>query len=130
MVTLLFSIFVLHPRLEDADLPPTSLATLIWTRAPWLDNPVPEIFAERIAGLDGAVPVPTATANCEKVLLVGDGRQVRWPAWCRPVLAPSACAAQGAHCYSNNFDIVLAPRFSRFDPIEPKTWRTVSDEWR
>ena len=129
LLTLLFSAQVMHPRNPDVGTP-TTLAHLLWTRAPGLDNPVPEIFAERIAGVDGPVPVPTATAHCEKVLLVGDGRQVRWPAWCRPLLAPNACAARGAYCYSNNGQVVTAPRFSRFDASEPEEWRTLSAEWR
>jgi hypothetical protein len=53
----------------DQYLRPTRLAAAIWRLRPALDNPVAEVFAERVAGHERAMP-PIATAGCEKVLLM------------------------------------------------------------
>lgn len=108
LCTLIFSAQVLHPRNEEGG-PTTPLAMLIWTHAPWLDNPVPESFSERVAGGDGWAPVPSATPNCEKALLVGDGQNVRWPMQCTPVPVPGECALLDAYCYWNDGAIARAP---------------------
>jgi hypothetical protein len=110
--TLVFSTIVLHPAIPDAGIRPTPslLAGLVWTHWPALDNPVPEVFAERISGIDGTPPGPLATAHCEKALLIGDGQEVKWPRGCTAAAVPSACAVAGALCYWNSGSVAVAPR--------------------
>ena len=65
------------------------------------DNPLPEIFAERLRGLDENW-LPIATPGCEKVLLPGrGGRDSVWPMPCAPVTPPARCQQPGATCYAN-----------------------------
>lgn len=91
-LTVVFAAVALHPRVADAgiDPRPTPLAALVWTRAPALDNPLPEVFVERVTHADGAPPSPVA--------LPGGGK------------ALTACAAPGGFCYDNGGRIVPAPR--------------------
>ena len=91
-LTVLFAAFALHPRLVDAAITPapTPLANVVWTRMPALDNPLPEVFVERIVHVDGAAPMPVAMPGGEKALI--------------------ACGAPGALCYKNGDRIVPAPR--------------------
>jgi hypothetical protein len=114
LFTLVFSAVVMHPRVPDGSVRPTALAAVVWTRAPRLDNPIPEVFAERLSHIDGRSFLPIATDGCEKVLLVGDGRSVWWPEWCNPVAVPDICAERGPRCYWNSGAIALAPRQAPF----------------
>jgi hypothetical protein len=128
VLTLIFSAILLHPHHQDVGIGPhpTTLARLLWKYAPGLDNPLPEVFAERTTHIDGAAPVPVATAGCEKVLLAGDGQVVWWPRPCEPRNAPTICAHQGMYCYANGAEIVLAPRQAGFfAALAPARW-TVS----
>jgi hypothetical protein len=88
-----------QPARPEAYRRPTRLAAALWEYAPWLDNPIPEIFVERVTGYDitSGPLVPAATANCSKALLVGG----RWPPHCQGAAVPATCAAPGAYCYAN-----------------------------
>ncbi len=90
-LTVLFAALALHPRLADAGITPapTPLAAFVWTRAPALDNPLPEVFVERIVHVDGAAPMPVVMSGGQKALI--------------------ACDAPGALCYRNGDRIVPAP---------------------
>jgi hypothetical protein len=96
--TVIFAAFALHPRVADAGITPTPtpLAAFVWTHVPSLDNPLPEVFVERVVHADGAAPLPVALPGGAKALI--------------------ACERPGALCYVNGDRIVAAPRqpgFSR-----------------
>jgi hypothetical protein len=94
-------IWMFNPARAEAADRPTRLASYLWTRHPAFDNPLPEIFAERMRGLDENW-LPVATAGCEKVLLPGrGGRDSVWPMPCVPVTPPARCQVAGATCYAN-----------------------------
>jgi len=72
LASAVLGVWTFHPaRSETADRP-TRLASFLWTRHPSLDNPLPEVFAERLRGLDENW-LPVATPGCEKILLPGRG---------------------------------------------------------
>jgi hypothetical protein len=76
---------------------PTALARFVWDHEPALDNPLAEVFEERLLHADG-VRGPAATPSCSKALLVGG----MWPATCRTrPQPPPACLRPGALCYAN-----------------------------
>ncbi len=89
------------PAIPEQYLRPTSLAAIIWDRWPTLDNPVAEVFAERVAQVEPAPAPPLSTRTCSKVLLVGNGSDARWPARCDTAEVPSFCRGVGALCYAN-----------------------------
>jgi hypothetical protein len=94
-------VWAFHPARAEAADQPTRLASFLWTRYPSIDNPLPEIFAERLRGLDENW-LPVATPGCEKVLLPGrGGRDSVWPMPCAPVSVPARCQVAGATCYAN-----------------------------
>jgi hypothetical protein len=98
-----------HPRLPEGHLRPTRLASFQWTRFPAWQNPVPEIFAERLRGRD-AVNELAATAGCEKVLIQAG----TWPHPCPAQPMPPACAQPDVWCYGNRtrdgYEYVQVPR--------------------
>jgi hypothetical protein len=98
--TLLFAVVVLHPDTPDAGIAPrpTALASVVWTYVPGLDNPLPEVFVERVQHADGVAPAPTAFGS--KALIVGRGEDL-WPDGCCAYNVPPACRPPGALCYSN-----------------------------
>jgi hypothetical protein len=118
-ISVVFAALTLHPRFGDAATgpTPTRLAALIWTRAPVLDNPLPEVFAERVGHIDGPASVPVATDACEKALVVGTGADVSWPPQCAPRPAPPRCVEVRALCYVNGADFTLAPKQPGFTPV-------------
>lgn len=94
-------VWAFNPARAEAADRPTRLASYLWTRHPSFDNPLPEIFAERLRGLDENW-LPVATADCEKVLLPGrGGRDSVWPMPCAPATPPARCQVAGAICYAN-----------------------------
>jgi hypothetical protein len=94
-------VWAFHPARAEAVDRPTRLASFLWTGHPSIDNPLPEIFAERLRGLDENW-LPVATPGCEKVLLPGrGGRDSVWPMPCVPVTPPAPCQEPGATCYAN-----------------------------
>ncbi len=97
--SLVWCLFVFHPKLPDNPVTPTRLATFLWTHYPSLNNPLPEVFVERISHTDGQPFFPIATVTCSKVLLV----EGRWPTTCLPDGAvPSHCMNPEALCYANH----------------------------
>ncbi len=111
-MTVLFSAVTLHPRFGDAGAQPSpsGLAAIVWEKAPFLDNPLPEVFAERVEHLDGFAPVPVATARCEKALIVGTGTDVLWPPQCEPRRPPGECVQRETLCYANGTIFTPAPK--------------------
>jgi hypothetical protein len=94
-------VWAFHPARAETPGRPTRLASFLWTRYPSLDNPLPEVFDERLRGLDENW-LPVATPGCEKVLLPGRaGRDSVWPMPCAPSAIPARCQASGALCYAN-----------------------------
>jgi len=73
-VSVVCSAYVFRPAWSDRQgQSPNWLAQTVWTTWPAAENPVPEVFAERVSGRDGRAVVPVSTAGCEKVLIRGDG---------------------------------------------------------
>jgi len=85
-----------QPRLPERCGTPSRIASIIWARWPSIDNPLAEVFVERLSFAEPGL-APIATPGCTKVLLI-DGK---WPVPCRPVPAPPWCATAGALCYAN-----------------------------
>jgi hypothetical protein len=100
------------PRLPDNYLTPTRFANAVWRRWPALDNPLAEIFAERVSGREPGRP-PVGTRECEKVLLLADSDGVRWPEHCLEAPVPPLCRRPGVLCYANKtttgYGFVRAP---------------------
>ena len=61
------------PERPENYLQPTRLAAMMWQRWPAADNPLVEIFSERVSGSQPAPEPPLATPGCEKVLIIGRG---------------------------------------------------------
>jgi hypothetical protein len=100
-VSALISVFAFHPSVPQNSREPTWLATLLWTRFPAVNNPLPEVFIETELHVDEP-RVPVATAGCEKVLVAGrDGDDGVWPIPCYPEPLPEECRVTGAMCYAN-----------------------------
>ncbi len=111
------SAYAFEPRWPDRSRAPAPnlVATWLWAHVPSIDNPLPEVFAERMFQHDGAVVLPVATTACEKVLVAGEPGQVRWPVPCGPLDLPAECRADGALCYVNDQKAVIrAPRQPQF----------------
>ncbi len=86
-----------HPSRPEGHLQPTPLAEWLWTRHPMWNDPRPEVFAERVSHAEPAV-VPTATPDCEKVLLY----EGLWPVHCLPQdTPPDECLDAQRFCYAN-----------------------------
>ena len=116
---------------EGRTLRATPLAVEVWDRWPALDNPVPEVFAERTSGRDGTGSVPTTDAQCRKVLTVGAGTEALFPFPCEPMAAPAECYALGALCYVNAGVFAVAPPQRGFagQVVHERAW-TVSTRAR
>lgn len=103
------SIATYRPSLEEHFVTPTRLARWLWTQHPAIDNPLPEIFAERLLHRENAPPPGAATDNCAKVLTwYGEA-----PPAC-PVGPVAPECAEGS-CYANRrgdgtYRFVVAPR--------------------
>jgi hypothetical protein len=91
------------PSRPENYLQPTRLAAMIWQRWPAVDNPLVEVFSERISGSQPAPEPPLATPGCEKVLIIGrgSGSPTGWPGRCEPHTAPPFCREVGVLCYAN-----------------------------
>jgi hypothetical protein len=112
IASLVWCLFLFHSKLPENYLTPTRLATFLWTNYPSFNNPLPEVFFERVSQIHKP-PSSIATATCSKVLLV----EGRWPATCPPEGAvPADCMALGAFCYANHtvhgFEFVNASSYS------------------
>jgi hypothetical protein len=91
------------PSRPENYLQPTRLAAMLWQRWPAADNPLVEIFSERISASQPAPEPPLATPGCEKVLIIGrgSGSPTAWPGRCEPQPAPPFCREVGVLCYAN-----------------------------
>ena len=98
--SVLWCVWAFAPALPEQHLRPSTLASAIWRFWPSIDNPLAEVFTERLAGQEGARP-PVATPGCEKVLLIGNGTDAPWPARCTPEPAPDFCRRPDALCFAN-----------------------------
>lgn len=128
VVSVLLAVSLFRPAWADrAGSAPNRLAAALWTEWPAVDNPLPEIFAERMTGIDGSPAVPIATGGCEKILTRGDGNDAWFPVPCQPRPAPPACVAAGQLCYVNDGRYARAPRQATFtfeaSPHHAWTWR-------
>ena len=118
-----WSLVTFHPRRAEQYLAPTALAELIWMRAPGLDNPEPEIFAERASRAEPGF-LPMGTADCSKILTIG----TRWPATCLPAWPmDSVCQLADALCDANRRGdgyafVRLGMRRGREFAAFPETW--------
>ena len=102
-----------HPSVAEAAYRPSYATRWVWTNAPALVRPLPEVFSETVRGDDGGVRVPVAWAGCEKVLMQGGSNaRAMWPAPCYPALVPEVCRRAGTFCYANR-----TPRGYAFDPV-------------
>jgi hypothetical protein len=105
VVALVYSSLMFQPRFSENYVKPSRLAQWLWTAHPSLDNPLPEVFCERVSERDSEAVLPIATPGCEKALLAGAGsKEVAWPPQCRPEPVPAECARSGALCYANRVD--------------------------
>lgn len=96
IVSCAWAVLEFEPRRPERHLLPTPLAAYLWARHPGLDNPPIEIFGERVSGVEPAA-LPTATADCSKILLVRGA----WPVPCPPFALPPRCASVNDYCYAN-----------------------------
>jgi hypothetical protein len=101
--SLVWCAIVFAPARRERYLEPTRLAAVLWQRWPAADNPLVEVFAERVSGSQPAPEPPLATPGCEKVLIVGrgSGSPTDWPGRCEPHTAPPFCREVGVLCYAN-----------------------------
>jgi hypothetical protein len=89
-----------RPSLPEVYRYPTETAAWLWTHAPRLYSPAPEVFAERVSHREPA-RLPVAWPGCTKVLLV----EGQWPAGCPPLgPAPPPCLKPNALCYASPID--------------------------
>lgn len=121
LASCLWCLVAFQPRRPENYCAPTRVASFVWARWPSLDNPLPEIFSERLSAAEPGL-APVATPGCTKVLLVGG----QWPVPCPPQSVPSMCAPPDALCYANrgrsgyDFVHVPPPRFYTFE--RRRTW--------
>ncbi len=85
------------PSRPEGHLQTTAVAQWLWSEHPMWNDPRPEVFAERVSHAEPAV-VPTAAADCRKVLLY----EGQWPVHCLPQdTPPDACFDTQRFCYAN-----------------------------
>jgi hypothetical protein len=120
---LVWSVMLFAPSRPENYLQPSRLGAAIWQRWPAADNPLPEIFAERVSGSQPAPQPPLATPACEKVLIIGrgSGSPTSWPGRCEPETAPPFCREVGVLCYANRTNGEYA--FTRL----PALWAPAGD---
>lgn len=95
-ISTIWNLAFFRPSLSESYLWPTGIAAWVWTNHPSWENPLPEIFAERLRHQDG-VNTLAAVPGCSKALLQGG----QWPQPCPPVVVPAKCQGPGALCYAN-----------------------------
>jgi hypothetical protein len=114
-----------HPSVAEKAYRPSYATRWLWTSAPALFTPLPEVFSETVRGDDEGIHVPVGLPGCEKVLMEGGGSwRPMWPAPCYPAAVPESCRQAGSYCYANrtargfDFDPVPRPRRSavQFSP--------------
>lgn len=123
LASCVWCIVAFHPSRPERYKAPTRAASIIWERWPGLDNPLPEIFSERVSGEEPGL-VPAATPGCSKVLLAGGS----WPVPCFPAAVPAICGSSQSLCYANRheggyaFVYVVPPAAYPFDRQRQRTW--------
>jgi hypothetical protein len=128
VASVVFSVFVFRPAWPDrGGDAPNWFATVLWSRWPAIDNPLPEVFAERAYGSGGSAPVPISTSRCEKILIRGDGQDAWFPVPCMARPAPPMCRAAAALCYVNDGQYATVPAQPTFTYDSSRrhawTWR-------
>ncbi len=127
IVSAVSSVAIFRPSVFSRYLQPTAAAEWLWTRFPQVNNPIPEIFAERVAHGE-AVVAPIALPTCEKVLLIGAADRGMWPVPCAPESVPDECLEPGAACYANRsggryaFKPVDRREYHFFEPSSDRVW--------
>lgn len=114
------SIWTYHPAAPERYVTPTPLARYLWSNHPGIENPLAEVFFERVKGVEVWDPRPAMFSDCSKVLTVGG----RWPQRCpepdRPL--PEPCTEHRALCYANrsdgSYEFTRAPGPSKRSPPE------------
>ena len=108
-VSCLLAVVQYRPGISESGyVYPTPLAAFVWGHAPSFDNPLVEVFFERISHTDQQVffertshtyqpAVSIATPTCSKVLVV----HWYWPVGCPRPHIPTVCAKV---CYANRAD--------------------------
>ncbi len=101
--SLIWCTILFAPARPENYLQPTRLASALWQRWPAADNPLVEIFSERVSGAEIAPQPPLATPGCEKVLIIGrgSGSPTGWPGRCDAEVAPPFCREVDVLCYAN-----------------------------
>lgn len=113
------------PHRPESHLQPTALAAWLWTAHPMWNDPRPEVFAERVSHREPAV-VPTATPDCQKVLLY----EGLWPVHCLPQdTPPDPCFDAHRFCYANRtatgagYLFIIEPQGGPFPLVQAeRTW--------
>ena len=117
VIAAIWSVSVAYPSRREEFLRPTWLADRIWTHYPSINNPLPQVFYERIAHTGEGPFVPVATHNCAKILLVGGVAPTGCAASVSQASADASikayCKAPSALCYENRrgaiYELVEAP---------------------
>jgi hypothetical protein len=126
MLAVVWVPLVAQPRFNENNVEPSRLAAWLWTRWPSADNPLPEVFTERVARRELDLVLPIGTPACEKALLVATGsRGVLWPPQCRSQPVPPACASPGTLCYANRTGASYAFRVAPSQPAFGFAYRVV-----
>lgn len=98
MASALWALVAYAPSLPESCDTPTRLAAFLWEHAPSWDDPLPEIFDERLLHREvNDALEPVATPTCSKVLIVGGA----WPTSCPKPAIPVRCRTAESRCYAN-----------------------------
>ena len=120
-----WTVVAFPPSRDEGHLQATPLANWLWTEHPMWNDPRPEVFAERVSHHEPAV-VPTATTDCQKVLLY----EGLWPVHCLPQSdPPDPCFDAQRFCYANRtatgagYLFMVAPSQPPFPLVQAeRTW--------
>jgi hypothetical protein len=125
VLSVAWSLVFFHPARPESYTEPTGIARLVWTRAPSLSAPLPEIFSERTRGREPG-ELPATTPGCEKVLLLAGA----WPAPCGPAPVPEGCARPGTLCYADRrSSSTSAYRFRPLDARPQSGFERRAETW-
>jgi len=121
----LWCLVFFNPSVPEDMLHSTQTAMFVWTRYAQLDNPLPQIFSERIRH---ALNVrPAATPKCEKALIY----EGTWPEGCARTLVPEMCSRRESWCYANrtgqeSYSFVMAFRDGKYTPLRVVLRRAIT----
>jgi hypothetical protein len=95
----------LPSRSEQDIFQPTRLASWVWRHHPGAENPLAEVFYQKVGHTPGS-PQPAALPNCAKVLVV-------YGEWARCPVGPVPPRCRAKPCYANrdgdHYEFVAAP---------------------